>query len=45
MHWKREAGELCECSVQAGVDSRELRQYCAMFKLMRRRAPMRKSRG
>ncbi|CAE54887.1 DUF19 domain-containing protein [Caenorhabditis elegans] len=43
MHWKREAGELCECSVQAGVE--ELRQYCAMFKLMRRRAPMRKSRG
>ncbi|ULT96172.1 hypothetical protein L5515_011756 [Caenorhabditis briggsae] len=45
MHWKREAGELCECSVNAGVDSRELRQYCAMFKLMGRRAPMRKSRG
>ncbi|CAI5448224.1 unnamed protein product [Caenorhabditis angaria] len=43
MHWKREAGELCECSVNAGVD--ELKQYCAMFKLMGRRAPMRKTRG
>ncbi|CAB3406837.1 unnamed protein product [Caenorhabditis bovis] len=43
MHWKREAGELCECSVNAGVT--ELRQYCAMFKLMGRKSPMRRERS
>lgn len=39
MNWKREAGELCDCSVDAGVA--ELRQYCAMFSLMGRRHPKR----
>ncbi|CAD6191231.1 unnamed protein product [Caenorhabditis auriculariae] len=38
LHWKREAGELCECSVHAGVE--ELKQYCTMFKLMGQRAPL-----
>ncbi|XGW26681.1 hypothetical protein V3C99_007355 [Haemonchus contortus] len=32
MNWKREAGEFCDCSVNAGVD--DLKQYCSMFHLM-----------
>jgi hypothetical protein len=30
--WKKEAGELCECSVKAGLG--ELQQYCPMLKLI-----------
>ncbi|KAK6752048.1 hypothetical protein RB195_003460 [Necator americanus] len=35
VNWKREAGEFCECSVEAGVT--DLKQYCAMFRLMGKR--------
>ncbi|CAJ0603790.1 unnamed protein product [Cylicocyclus nassatus] len=41
MNWKREIGEFCECSVSAGVS--DLKQYCAMFRLMGRRAGKRRS--
>ncbi|RCN48037.1 hypothetical protein ANCCAN_05863 [Ancylostoma caninum] len=35
LNWKREAGEFCDCSVNAGVT--DLKQYCAMFRLMGKR--------
>ncbi|CAI4222034.1 unnamed protein product [Auanema sp. JU1783] len=43
VNWKREAGELCECSVEAGVTV--LRQYCSMFSLMGRRRGSQSNRG
>uniref|UniRef100_A0A7E4UYM0 DUF19 domain-containing protein n=1 Tax=Panagrellus redivivus TaxID=6233 RepID=A0A7E4UYM0_PANRE len=30
--WKKEAGELCECSVKAGV--KDMEQYCSMLRTM-----------
>lgn len=35
IQWKRQAGEICECSYNAGLT--DLKQYCAMFKLMANR--------
>ncbi|TMS35511.1 hypothetical protein L596_002902 [Steinernema carpocapsae] len=32
MDWKKEAGDLCDCSVRAGVES--LERYCPMLRLM-----------
>uniref|UniRef100_A0A1I7XJU8 CPG4 domain-containing protein n=1 Tax=Heterorhabditis bacteriophora TaxID=37862 RepID=A0A1I7XJU8_HETBA len=43
MNWKREAGEFCECSVDAGVT--ELKQYCTMFRLMGKRPNNNKRRS
>ncbi|VDL83286.1 unnamed protein product, partial [Nippostrongylus brasiliensis] len=40
MNWKREAGEFCDCSVDAGVT--DLRQYCSMFRLMSKKAGARR---
>ncbi|KJH51725.1 hypothetical protein DICVIV_02036 [Dictyocaulus viviparus] len=36
VNWKREAGEFCDCSVNAGVS--DLKQFCAMFHLMSKKA-------
>ncbi|TMS39576.1 hypothetical protein L596_006077 [Steinernema carpocapsae] len=32
INWKKEAGELCDCAVKAGLN--DLNQYCPMFRLM-----------
>uniref|UniRef100_A0A1I7Y2N1 CPG4 domain-containing protein n=1 Tax=Steinernema glaseri TaxID=37863 RepID=A0A1I7Y2N1_9BILA len=37
INWKKEAGELCECAVKAGLN--DLNQYCPMFRLMGNRRP------
>uniref|UniRef100_A0AC35U767 CPG4 domain-containing protein n=1 Tax=Rhabditophanes sp. KR3021 TaxID=114890 RepID=A0AC35U767_9BILA len=41
INWKSEAGEICECSVKAGLE--DLSQYCPMFKLMASRAIRRRN--
>ncbi|GMR45294.1 hypothetical protein PMAYCL1PPCAC_15489, partial [Pristionchus mayeri] len=43
MQWKRQAGEVCECSVNAGLT--DLKQYCSMFKLMARRSGNHRTHG
>ncbi|KAK5970450.1 hypothetical protein GCK32_011990, partial [Trichostrongylus colubriformis] len=40
LNWKREAGDLCECSVNAGVT--DLKQYCTMFRLMSKKTSARR---
>uniref|UniRef100_A0A0N5A7N7 Uncharacterized protein n=1 Tax=Syphacia muris TaxID=451379 RepID=A0A0N5A7N7_9BILA len=35
INWKKEAGDLCKCSVNAGIS--DLKEYCSIFELMSRR--------